>query len=142
MELYRLIYVSYATMGVKWEDLKDILAKSEQNNAELDITGLLVVSGNTFLQVLEGPQRALNVLYSKILVDPRHENPVLLGYTPIHDRHFSEWAMKGVNVALLQPELTSFLFRKYGGEADAVDVPYDHFKAYSLLYDMYHLSKG
>lgn len=142
MELYRLIYVSYSTLGVNWDDLKDILIKSEQNNAELNLSGLLVVSGNIFLQVLEGPERALNALYAKILLDPRHENPTILSYTPIHERHFSEWSMKGVNIALLKTELKSFLVKKYGGDEEALDIPHDPFKAYSLLYDMYHLSRG
>lgn len=142
MNLYRLIYVSDTADYVDWDDLKDILAKSEKNNADLDITGLLVLSANKFLQVLEGPIGNLNDLYAKILQDARHKNSRILSYTPIHERHFSAWSMKGVNIAFMQSELKEFLTRKYGGSQSGITVPEDAFMAFSFLFDVYHLKRS
>ena len=142
MNLYRLIYVSDTADYVDWDDLKDILAKSEKNNAALDVTGILVLSNNKFLQVLEGPINSLNELYAKILQDARHKNSRILSYTPIHERHFSAWSMKGVNIAFMQSDLKDFLMRKYGSSENGITVPEDGFLAFSFLFDVYHLKRS
>ena len=142
MKLYRLIYVSDVAEYIDWADLKDILLKSQENNAKIDVTGLLVMVSGKFLQVLEGPADHLNALYRKILQDSRHKNSRLLSYTPIHERHFSEWSMRGINVAMMKPKLKEFLIKKYGAMSDGgVFVPEDPLLAYSFLYDIYIDSK-
>jgi hypothetical protein len=143
MKLYRLIYISDAADYIEWIDLKDILLQSQKNNAKLDITGLLVVITRKFVQVLEGPEEHLNVLYSKILQDSRHNNSYLLSYTPIDERHFGEWPMQGIDLAMVQPEFKEFLIGKYGQSADGeVAIPEDPEVAYNLLCDVYTDSKS
>ena len=137
MILYRLIYKSDAAEYIDWTDLKDILLKSQENNAKRDITGILIMSDRKFLQVLEGPADQLNNLYAIILQDSRHKNSQLLSYTAIHERHFSEWAMLGLNISMMKPELKEVLVKKYGASGDGIAIPDDPFQAYSLLYDMY-----
>ncbi|MBD3307535.1 hypothetical protein GF339_13985 [candidate division KSB3 bacterium] len=78
MKLYRLIYMSEVAENIHWDDLKDILITSQKNNTRLGITGLLIMSDNKFLQVLEGPGKPLNTLYAKILHDSRHHDSQLL----------------------------------------------------------------
>ena len=70
MKLYRLIYMSDTAEYIDWTDLKDILMKSEQNNAELDITGLLimVILGN--LLVLEMVFTATNLNFKRSQLIP------------------------------------------------------------------------
>ncbi len=143
MKLYRLIYASDTADYLDWIDLKEILLKSQENNATLDVTGLLVMASRKFLQVLEGPGEHLNALYRKILQDSRHKNSRLLSYTPIHERHFSEWSMRGMNVAMMKPELKELLIKKYGAAPDGgVIVPEEPFLSYSFLYDIYADSKA
>ncbi|GAK58393.1 activator of photopigment and puc expression [Candidatus Vecturithrix granuli] len=142
MNLYRLIYMSDAADYIDWEDLKDILTKSEKNNAKIDVTGMLVFSDNKFLQVLEGPAKNLSSLYAKISQDARHRNCLLISYTPIHQRVFSAWAMKGVNLAFMKPEMKQFLVKKYGASGTGIALPKDEFLAFSVLYDVYHLNQA
>lgn len=143
MTLYRLIYISDAADYIDWIDLKEILLKSQQNNAKLDITGLLVIMTGKFVQVLEGPGEHLNVLYSKILQDSRHKNSYLLSYLPIDERYFSEWPMQGIDLAMITSEFKEFLIRKYGQSPDGdVAVPGDPALAYNLLCDIYTDSKS
>ena len=144
MKLHRLIYVSDKREYLGLADLQDILAKSEKNNAELGITGLLVILDKKFFQVLEGPSTALNTLYEKIMRDLRHKNPKLLSYAPIHERHFTEWSMKGINWSNMNEQVTSLLIKKYGASEKSIAIPDDPWLAFSLLYDIYcniHLSE-
>jgi hypothetical protein len=138
MKLYRLIYASDVAEYIDWTDLKDILLKSQENNEQLGITGLLVMASGKFLQALEGPSDALNALYRKILRDSRHQNSRIVSYTAIHDRHFGEWSMRGINATMMKPELKALLIKKYGAASDGdVVVPEDSFLSYSFLYDIY-----
>lgn len=144
MKLYRLIYASDKREYLGLADFQDILAKSEKNNAELEITGLLVILDKKFFQVLEGSSAALNTLYEKIMRDLRHKNPYLLSYTPIHERQFKEWSMRGVNWASMNPQVTSLLIKKYGESERSIAIPDDPWLAFSLLYDIccsIHLSE-
>ncbi len=138
MQLYRLIYVSDVASYIDWTDLKDILLKSQENNASLDVTGLLVMISRKFLQVLEGSAEHLNALYAKILRDSRHDHSCLISYMPISERHFSQWSMQGINLTLMKPEFTEFLLKKYGHAPDgSIAIPDDPLLAHSLLYDIY-----
>ena len=138
MQMYRLIYVSDVANYIDWKDLKDILLKSQDNNAEQDLTGMLVMISRKFLQVLEGPGEHLNDLYAKILRDSRHDNSRILSYLPISERHFSEWAMQGVYLNMMKEDFKAFLLKKYGEAPDGgITIPEDAFLAYSLLYDIY-----
>ncbi|NJM13585.1 MAG: BLUF domain-containing protein [Synechococcaceae cyanobacterium SM1_2_3] len=137
MKLHRLIYVSDQREYIEFTDLKEIMAKSETNNAELEITGLLLMIGQKFLQVLEGSAAEVNSLYERILRDSRHKKIKLISYTPIHDRHFKDWSMKGINWSSIKPDIQSFLYKKYGQSEKVVTVPEDPWLAFSLLYDVY-----
>ena len=88
-----LLYVSRASLGVDEEDYLEILAKSRANNPRGRITGLLCAGGGQFVQVLEGPQKNVLELYTRILDDPRHYDSVLIGVNYLPERLFSEWAM-------------------------------------------------
>lgn len=142
MQLYRLVYVSDVASYIDWKDLKEILLKSQENNAKLDVTGMLVMISRKFLQVLEGPAEALNMLYAKILRDSRHDHSRLLTYMPIAERHFSQWSMQGIHLSMMKSEFKEFLIKKYGHTPDGeIVVPEDPFLVYSLLYDIYANSK-
>ena len=54
----------------------DILTKSRAKNPAAGITGNLIYHADLFLQLLEGPQSAVNELYEKILADNRHADGV------------------------------------------------------------------
>lgn len=137
MKLYRLIYSSDQCEHLNFAELKDILLKSEHNNAKQGITGLLVMLDNRFLQVLEGPGIEVNALYQKIARDSRHKNIRLISYTQIHQRHFNEWSMKGIVWSAMKPKLMAWLITKYGESDGTVTIPEDPWMAYSLLYDIY-----
>ena len=72
MELTYLIYKSTPTLTEK--DLPEIAEQSKHNNIDRGLTGLLVYGNNQFIQVLEGAEQDIEILYKKLLNDKRHTN--------------------------------------------------------------------
>jgi hypothetical protein len=98
--LWHLIYASAASKGFKLSDLEEILRVARKNNARDDISGMLLFEGKSFLQVLEGERRKIDVLLEKIRNDRRHARTVLLLREPIEQRSFADWTMGYTRVAL------------------------------------------
>ena len=79
--------------------LRPLPKKARDNNREIDVTGVLMASGNLLFQVLEGPAEAVDSLYEKITRDTRHTHVVLLGSEhSVTDRLFPDWAMRAVSL--------------------------------------------
>lgn len=91
--MHRILYISTARAPISTSDLNLLLASARRKNAASDITGLLIVGGRRFLQVLEGPEDAVSRTYGRIAQDPRHFALVKLNDRPIEERSFGQWAM-------------------------------------------------
>jgi len=91
--LIHLIYSSAATLPFQDEDLMELLAKSRTNNAQLEITGMLLYENGSFFQVLEGAPEAVDRLFERIIQDDRHTKAVIIIREPIAKRSFGEWTM-------------------------------------------------
>ena len=93
-----LIYVSTSLKMLSDEELLDILKVSRENNSTKDVTGLLLYKGGNFMQVLEGPDEAVEALYKKIELDPRHKDLIVLSREQISSRQFPAWQMAFQNL--------------------------------------------
>jgi hypothetical protein len=90
----QIIYISTARSAFPDSGMvREILEASRRNNARDQLSGLLLVGGRRFLQVLEGPAEAINAAYKRIKDDPRHFAMVELSRRPIQERSFPDWAM-------------------------------------------------
>jgi hypothetical protein len=89
----RIIYISTARQQPDREMLEDILLASRRNNRRDELTGLLVVGGRRFLQVLEGPREKTDAAYVRIRADARHFALVELSRKLISERAFAGWDM-------------------------------------------------
>jgi hypothetical protein len=100
-----LVYVSSAVVPFSETEQLELLEKSRVNNSQLGITGLLLSKGGNFMQLLEGPERSVRDLLSKIERDPRHKGFIVLldGYT--ETRQFPQWKM-GFKSLPLQNEIS------------------------------------
>lgn len=74
--MHRLTYVSTAHKAVSSIDLQDILEAAIRNNERDGVTGMLLYNGANFMQVLEGPEEAINTVYNRICSDKRHGHVV------------------------------------------------------------------
>lgn len=91
--LIRIVYVSFATQPFEEKDLLHLLAKCRSNNTEQGITGQLVYSEGSFMQVLEGPREVVDATFARIKKDTRHHNVTLIERSTIDERQFGEWSM-------------------------------------------------
>jgi hypothetical protein len=88
-----IVYVSTAVKLMHENQLLDILHNSRQHNAALNISGVLLYSEGTFIQLLEGKDSVIDALYSRIETDQRHKSVVKLIDEPIAEKSFSQWLM-------------------------------------------------
>ena len=79
--------------------LTDIVIRSEINNLEFDITGLLFYHNGRFIQVLEGERDSLEGLMSILEKDDRHENIQRIVDQTIKKRAVKEWSMDSLNLS-------------------------------------------
>ena len=91
--LLQIIYASASAQKMSSEELAEILRIARENNAAHDISGMLVYHGGSFLQVLEGPEGAVNSLFVKIEKDPRHGEINILFRDTVPEKEFEEWSM-------------------------------------------------
>ena len=91
--LKQVIYVSEKTETFS-DSLTDIYDISQKNNLESGISGCLLIGSNSYLQLLEGPDSAVENLYSKIKMDSRHKKVKKLFEQHIEEKLFSSWSMK------------------------------------------------
>ncbi len=98
--LIQLIYASAASRPISQLELELLLTKSRQKNQLLGISGMLAYHEGSFLQVLEGKELLVDVLYDQISQDDRHEHCKVLLRTFVDQRHFADWSMGFVNTKL------------------------------------------
>lgn len=73
--------------------LAGILVRAWHNNKRDEISGALICRHDLYLQLIEGPDGAIDALYAKILVDDRHCDIRLLLSDTVEQRIFPEWTM-------------------------------------------------
>jgi len=100
----QLLYVSHCTRELAAGELNDILVAARANNALLGITGLLLHINGGFLQMLEGEERAVRELYTRIAMDRRHTDPRIMLDREIPVRVFADWSMGFERPNLDDPE--------------------------------------
>lgn len=94
MALDQLVYISRSNVALTSPlDVADIMEVSSHNNAQFRVTGALTYCGDQFVQILEGPPRALDWLIDRLRYDPRHTEFDLLDRIPIEARDFPDWSM-------------------------------------------------
>lgn len=89
----RLIYCSQAAYDVDPGELIALLEVSRRNNAQAGLSGMLLYSSQSFLQVLEGETAALSATYARIRADERHRNLRLLLEAEVRAPLFPDWTM-------------------------------------------------
>ena len=73
--------------------LRGILMQARRNNKRDGITGALICRQDMYLQLVEGPDDAIDTLYAKIVADDRHANVELVHARNVDQRMFPDWDM-------------------------------------------------
>jgi hypothetical protein len=136
--IYRLTYLSRPAKPFTNEDFDDIESKSVLANNARDVTGLLIVKGESILQILEGREAAVRELYAKIEADPRHEITRLVSAVEDDERYLLTWSMVVRSMQGMPHEIMQQFDDIYQALADGheTQVTLDHmdlFKTISLF---------
>lgn len=91
--MIRLSYISQASWQLSDEELNSLLETCRANNRACDVTGVLYYGNDMFLQVLEGPQGAVEQIFRRIRKDRRHHDIHLIEKIPIDRRRFGDFNM-------------------------------------------------
>jgi hypothetical protein len=92
-DLIQLIYSS-RPFGFDDAALNGILIIARRNNPRDDITGALICRQDLYLQLLEGPEAAVEARYRSIARDDRHLEVVRRVSRQVTERLFPAWAMR------------------------------------------------
>lgn len=98
----QIIYTSRAADDFDEMALRQVLGMARLKNKRCGITGMLLFEDGCFLQVIEGPEEAVETLIAKILEDPRHHDTVVLHRCDVSSREFGGWSMAWPRKAELQ----------------------------------------
>jgi hypothetical protein len=93
MSLTQIVYAS-TPFGFDASTLDDILTVSRALNSRDDVTGTLICRADMYLQLIEGPEAALQATYHRIIADDRHQDVSLLLSRQVNERMFPQWAMR------------------------------------------------
>ena len=92
MAMKQLIYWSQP-FGFDSAMLGGILLSARRNNRRDGVSGALVCRHNIYLQLIEGPEAAIDALYARILRDDRHLDVRPLWSGTVDVRMFPDWDM-------------------------------------------------
>ncbi|WP_162914572.1 BLUF domain-containing protein [Desertibaculum subflavum] len=116
-----IVYVSAAAVPFRRETILALLDQSRRNNAQADITGMLLFHDGNFIQAVEGPESAVDALMQRIRRDPRHQGIIVMAEESVRERSFADWSMGFVGAEALagegQSNLNDFLQRPAGQPA-------------------------
>jgi len=98
MRTCTLVYSSKAKIQFTDDSIRSLTEKSSCNNALSGITGLLLYGSGNFLQVLEGNNSSIHILFERIRRDPRHDDCELLFEHTRDRRLFPKWNMGLLNL--------------------------------------------
>jgi hypothetical protein len=136
--MIQVSYISQATAPMSAEDLLSLLLQSRRNNAARGITGMLLYGNETFLQVIEGEDAAVDALVERIGGDARHSGVKILARKSVPGRQYSDWSMSFERVtpqALEDIEglrnfgAQDFTFETLARNETAIEALVDHFRA-------------
>ncbi|TDP01212.1 BLUF domain-containing protein [Marinomonas balearica] len=105
MYLTRLIYASTISNDISPSAVADILDSANKHNKLNDVTGVLFFDDKYFLQCLEGSRYQTNETYSRLLLDSRHSDLVLLEFKDISVRSFPDWTMGFIPESVLSKSI-------------------------------------
>ena len=98
-----LVQLIYSSTPFGFDDamLYGLLVQARRNNARDHVTGALVCRADIYLQLLEGPEAAVQTTYSHIIHDNRHDEVTCHIAGPVEERLFPGWGDEGRSGPLL-----------------------------------------
>lgn len=117
---YSVMYISSGVPDLNNNDVHAIMDAAHKNNHALNISGFLLYDKGNFLQLLEGDQEKVMMIYDRVKNDWRHRNliPVMDQYTEIKGFDFYHSGFKICD----NPSLVNDL-KNYVAMINKIDTP-------------------
>jgi hypothetical protein len=71
--------------------IKDLLVKAKKRNSDMNVTGILFLADDLYMQTLEGPRAALMDLLQRLNRDGRHTQLTITSIEFIETRIYPRW---------------------------------------------------
>ena len=88
-----IVYISTTSKILTDSELTEMLMENYMNNRRAHITGMLIYTEGSFIQVLEGPADSLTKTYQDIIQDNRQKNIIKLAEDKLAAPNFDTWSM-------------------------------------------------
>ena len=114
-----LTYTRAATRLLSVGQLVELIEQIRPKNERLGVTGLLLYSGGTVVQTLEGETASVDAIFDAIRADAHHSGVRVVERRLVAERAFTSWSMGFRNVSAREvAELQDFteLARESVGE--------------------------
>lgn len=108
---YSILYISDSKVGLNKDEIDKIMNISVFNNTALDISGFLVLQNGHFLQLLEGKENDVKMIFKRIKNDDRHSNIIYVLNQPTAIKAFDFYysSFKTYNNRKLVEELKNYV---------------------------------
>lgn len=106
MAINVLVYLSRMTTLLEPQAIQALVQHASIKNKREDITGVLLIVGNHFVQFLEGPENSIDTVFEAIKRDDRHCDVAVILKESTQERAFGEWSMTSIRFGK-EIELTS-----------------------------------
>lgn len=140
--LVRLVYASKAAANIRSKDMINIGVSADTHNQDNDVTGALVFGDGYFLQVLEGDRDAVWETFSRIQVDDRHSDILMIESVEIQERTYSEWTMRLLELQNLDGNSLSYLVKKHSSSSAFQPHTMTAQQCVSFAFDLYTAVSG
>ena len=124
--LHSILYRSEAALAGTGPELDQqilaIVEASRVRNCAAGLSGALMITSNSFVQVLEGPLAAVEATFERICRDLRHRRLELLEFTSREERLFGNWSMAQIVPSGELIRLVAGLEMVRDARADTADV--------------------
>jgi hypothetical protein len=116
--MIQLIYISTTSTWPTESELLYLLEQARLRNLRRNITGMLLYSNRTYLQILEGEAKDVHEIYEAICKDSRNEGHEILLESEIQRRNFPDWSMGFENLEDCSPNEHPGFVEVFGGKLD------------------------
>ena len=99
MNLYHYVYISQASWALDNAALHELLTSARSFNQDHHITGILLYSRETFMQLLEGSKAQIYALMEERIAQSRsHHSIYVVHEGEVAERSFKAWSMAFSNL--------------------------------------------
>ena len=83
----------------------DLQRRASRNNDAVGVTGILLVGGGYFLQLMEGRREAVASTLGRVAMDSRHEKMTVLLSQSVEHRRTGHWNMGVLDARVSEPRV-------------------------------------